>query len=415
MHWPDPPTDHPLGDGRSATAADRPETREALAEAIGRRVGEGLAIYPQGGRTALDYGNPPARPGVAVDLTALDRVVDFPAADMTITVEAGLTLSALQGALAEAGQRLPLEAPEADRATLGGIFATDTSGPRRLGFGRPRDLVLGVTFATSAGELVKGGGRVVKNVAGYDFPRLLTGSMGTLGAIVELTLKTRPKPGRSAIAWSAFRSLDPIASALDRLNTSATRPVALELLNGPAARAVAEGSGLDLPVGDWVLAVGFEGTAEAVSWQLDRLGPELPDGPIGRSDVDDPDPLWRSLVDRQAAAGSSLAIKANLRPSALPGFVAALDPGRWSIQCHAGNGIVRASLLDGDPAALGPVLDRLRDLAAAADGGLILPRCPTDLKPSLNVWGRPRPDRALARRVMQALDPAGAMNPGRFL
>ena len=130
---------------------------------------------------------------------------------MTITVEAGITLSDAPGRCSPPqGQRLPLEAPAADRATLGGIFATDTSGPRRLGFGRPRDLILGVTFATSAGELIKGGGRVVKNVAGYDFPKLLTGSMGTPRRHRRADPQDPPeardlgdrlvRPGRSSIA-----------------------------------------------------------------------------------------------------------------------------------------------------------------------------------------------------------------------
>src|SRR5262245_50095288 len=179
--WPDPPTHIPLGDGRCASTLERPESLDALREAIARSAQKGLAIYAQGGRSALDYGGVPALPGVALDTTALNQVIDYPAADMTITVQAGITVSRLQSLLAEQNQRLPLDVPQSERATLGGLYATNVTGPRRFGAGRPRDMILGVSFVTSAGEDVKGGGRVVKNVAGYDFPRLLTGSMGTLG------------------------------------------------------------------------------------------------------------------------------------------------------------------------------------------------------------------------------------------
>ena len=153
-------------------------------------------------------------------------------------------LSALSAILAGQSQRLLVDAPFPDRATLGGIYATNTSGPRRFGAGRPRDQIIGVSFVTSEGVVVKGGGRVVKNVAGYDLPKLLTGSMGTLGIITQLTLKVRPIPEKSAIAWVCFRNLEAVSEALDRLNVSETRPMAVELLNSSAARLIGQRTGL---------------------------------------------------------------------------------------------------------------------------------------------------------------------------
>src|SRR5262249_36061141 len=160
---------------------------------------------------------------VAIDTTAICRLIDYPFADMTITAEAGMTLAALSEILASKQQRLLVEAPFPERATLGGIYATNTSGPRRFGAGRPRDQIIGVSFVTSDGTVVKGGGRVVKNVAGYDLPKLLTGSMGTLGIITQLTLKVRPIPEKSAIVWASFRSARAASEALDSLNVSDTR------------------------------------------------------------------------------------------------------------------------------------------------------------------------------------------------
>ena len=385
-----------------------------IREVVVRRVGEGHALYPQGGATALDYGGIPRSPGVAIDLRSLDRVIDYPAADMTITVEAGMTLGSLQKTLAEQGQRLTLEAPQADRATLGGIFATNASGPRRFGLGRPRDQIIGIRYVDSQGQAIKGGGRVVKNVAGYDLPKLLTGSMGTLGIIAELTLKVRPLPEASALAWVRFRRLAEAAQALDRLNTSGTRPVALELLNAPAARKVSGPSGL--PVEEWVLVVGFEDNAASVAWQLDRLTLEL-----GRTDLvflkdNDSASLWSALVDSQADEDAALTFAANLKPSAASGFLSTIDPARWAIQTQAGNGIVQGHFQnEANIETIAPEIDRLRAEAVRLGGNLTLPRCPTAWKDRLKVWGQPRADWAIAERVKKALDPLGVMNPGRFV
>ena len=414
INWPETSAGGVLGDGRFAHATDRPSTIEGLADVVSRRVLEGHALYPRGGATSLDYGGIPGKPGVAVDLRGLGRVVDYPAADMTITVEAGITLGVLRRVVAEQGQRLTLDAPQADRATLGGIFATNSSGPRRFGLGRARDQVIGVRFVSASGEVLKGGGRVVKNVAGYDLPKLLTGSMGTLGIIAELTLKVRPLPGASALAWIRFRRLADAAQAIDRLNTSGTRPVAIELLGGLVAKDV--GGAGDLPVEDWVVVVGLEDNAESVAWQIDRLSLEL-----GRTDLvilqgDDSAPLWAALVDSQAEEIGPLTLAIHLKPSAALGFLPSLDPARWAIQSHAGNGIIWAHLrAEADLQAIAPEVDRLRLEAGRLGGSLTLPRCPTPWKDRLRVWGQPRGDWAMAEKVKAALDPGGVLNPGRFV
>jgi glycolate oxidase FAD binding subunit len=403
-----------LGDGRLAHASFEPPDVEALSTTVRQQVALGHAIYPQGGKTSLDYGGRPARPGVAIGTTAINRLIDYPYADMTITVEAGMTLAALSAILATQQQRLLVDAPFPDRATVGGIYATNTSGPRRFGAGRPRDQIIGVSFVTSEGVVVKGGGRVVKNVAGYDLPKLLTGSLGTLGIITQLTLKVRPIPERSAVAWACFRTHQAAVDALDRLNVSATRPIAVELLNAPAASAV--GASRGLPVGEATLAIGYEESAATVAWQLDRLKSELTSADLRIVDDNQTSPLWSSLIEFQAMAIGPLSFIANVRPSSVVSFVASLDPSIWAVQAHAGNGIVRAHA-QGDWAperALDQVSKHRR--AAVTDGGnLMVSRCPSDWKESLGVWGEPRPDWAISERVKAALDPHHAMNPGRFV
>ena len=369
--WPDPPAAGPLGDGCSALERLRPGTVAELCAMVREQVNRGNALYPQGGGTAIDYGGAPGRPGVVIDTGDLCGVIDYPHADMTITVQAGISAVALGSVLAEKDQRLQLDIPQADRATLGGVYATATCGPRRFGLGRPRDQIIGVSFVTSEGVEVKGGGRVVKNVAGYDFPKLLTGSMGTLGIITQMTLKVRPLPEASALVWVPFAALDSIAPALDALNTSAARPVAIDLLSPLAAKSV--GEPLNLPGGGWVLVIGLEDSSASVRWQINRLLIEL-----GRTDLKILEDaasvsLWSALIDFQAAEAGALGCLANLPPSRVVPFLQEVDANRWSVQAHAGNGIVRLHAVGDwnlDDAAA--EVDRFRGQAVRDGGNLIL-------------------------------------------
>lgn len=153
----------------------RPTSAAEVGDAVRGCAAEGTAIYPVGGGTMLDYGLPPARPGLAIELRELDKVIDFPASDMTITVEAGITIARLAEITRAEGLQLPIDVPEPQRATLGGAIACNVNGPRRYGYGTFRDYVLGITTINDRGEFVLAGGRVVKNVAGYDMMKLHTG------------------------------------------------------------------------------------------------------------------------------------------------------------------------------------------------------------------------------------------------
>lgn len=414
MNWPDSATAGPLGDGRFAHAVDRPENVDALRQIVRDRIATGHALYPQGGKTALDYGGTPRTPGVAIDTCSLERVIDYPAADMTITAEAGITIGTIQARLAEQNQRLNLDAPHPDRATIGGLFATNTTGPRTFGAGRPRDQVIGVSFVTADGAVVKGGGRVVKNVAGYDFPRLLTGSLGTLGILTQLTLKVRPIPEASALVWASYSGAEELGRTLDLLNLSGTRPTAIEVFNPSAARLVGEPLGIS--TSEWALVIGFEDNATNVAWQLDRLTKELNRPTLEVREGSESAPVWTALTQFQAAEFGAVTFVANLRPSAVAAFLGGLDESRWSAQAHAGNGIVHAHLREAlDLETTAPEIERLRSQAVQGGGNMILSRCPADLKERLRVWGEPRPDWALAERIKHAFDPRGVMNPGRFV
>ena len=170
----------------------RPASVAELSDIVRRCAANGDAIYPVGGGTMLGWGLPPTKPGLAIDLRGLDQVIDYPARDMTITVQAGISIARLQEILRAERQQLPVDVPLPDRATIGGAIATNASGPRRFGYGTLRDYVIGISVVNDRGEEVKAGGRVVKNVAGYDLMKLYTGSFGTLGIITQVTLKVKP-------------------------------------------------------------------------------------------------------------------------------------------------------------------------------------------------------------------------------
>src|SRR5262249_30163574 len=271
-------------------------------------------LYPIGGRTALDVGLPPIKPGIAVETTALNEVIDYPARDMTVTVRAGITLAKLQETLAAENQWLPLDLPQPRSTTLGGAVALNQSGPHRHGYGTLRDYVIGISFVTDEGVEVKAGGRVVKNVAGYDLMKLQIGALGTLGIVTQLTLKVKPKP-ESSVAVLLGCDTPALGSVLDLLHASKARPAVVELLNQDAWRAA--GVNPSVSAG-WVLAVGLEEKATTVEWQLNTLLGELKSAPVRDvTAIRGPavEPLWRSLTELQRRPESRLIWKASVLPS----------------------------------------------------------------------------------------------------
>ncbi len=409
-----------LIDGFGPVPVRRPASAAELGDMVRQAAHDGQAVYPLGGRTMLDFGQPPKKPGSAVDLAELDQVVDYPARDMTITVQAGIRVARLQAILAPENQRLPIDVPWAEQATLGGILACNVSGPRRLGYGTLRDYVLGISAVNDEGQEIKAGGRVVKNVAGYDLCKLLVGSLGTLGIITQATLKLRPLTEEQVLI-GLFCEAGQVAELLDLIHGSRTRPVCLDLFNRPAVRLVHEKSGVSLRDSSWMLVAGYEGNPDAIKWQVQQLILELGGrvaleawlGPMAR-------PLWQALVDLPVpaffAADEGLAFKANLRPGGTAEFcLKANDAGDVSLQAHAGNGIVRGHVGGLALERAQVVLKELRARAREFDGTVVVCRCPSPWKETISIWGDPRADTWLMRRVKETLDPRGLFNPGRFV
>lgn len=403
----------------NAGHAEKPETVAALSRLVRETIERGNALYPVGGGTHVDMGYTPTRPGITVDLRLLDKVIDYPARDMTITVQAGITIAKLQSILQAEGQQLPVEIPFPDRATLGGAIATNASGSRRYGFGTLRDYVIGISVINDQGEEIKAGGRVVKNVAGYDLMKLYTGSFGTLGIITQVTLKLKPLSEASALLALPVNTVM-IGTMLDLLHATRTRPVVLDLLSGSACEAVKRVHAFDLPAegNNACLIVGFEDNAKGVAWQIEQLKHELPRemrSPLRECDFDQRDSLMRFLRDFPLRSDAAFTFKANMLPSAVADFVLNALQYAPLLQAHAGNGIIVGHVDDLTLEQARKLTEHLGDLAARAKGNLIVTRCPAVWKSVLPIWGRSTGDWMLMKAIKAKLDPNHIFNPGRFV
>ena len=225
-------------DGRTPEAVVLPGSKEEVAAVLAVAGEAEIPVTPWGGGTKMGIGSPPARPGLVLSLRRLDRLLEHEPGDLTATAQAGMGLTAFQAALGARGQWLSLDPPYADRATLGGILATSAAGPRRHLYGTARDLLIGLTLVLADGAVVRGGGKVVKNVAGYDLPKLAIGSFGTLGVIVDATFKLRPRPEADRLAVIGFERLKDAGQAARAVMGSDLIPSAVELLDREALGAL---------------------------------------------------------------------------------------------------------------------------------------------------------------------------------
>lgn len=400
-------------DGMTQNRVAGPRTDAELAELL---AGADQAIFPIGGGTWLEQGCAPTQKGIAFDICHLSNVVDYPSEDMTITVGAGIRIGHLQRILAEKGQTLPIDARDHERATLGGLIATNASGPRRLGYGSLRDYVLGIDIIDANGIRIHGGGRVVKNVAGYDLMKLHTGAFGTLGVIIQASLKLKPLPQARAmlIAGVAEARLEPV---LRGINVSRTRPVGLLVLNRPGQELLAPMAGME---DDFALVALFEEHVDAVAWQVEQGKRELAE--LGCRNIHAaPNDAYATTVD-QLTRGfvrqpPTVEVKATTVASKIAAVMrsASRTPGAVAIG-QAGVGIVHVGLQTTTLEQTTALVRELEKSASGPDGAgaVTIPRCPTLWKASLPIWGHPAAQWRLMRLLKQKLDPRNKLNPGRF-
>ncbi len=400
-----------------------PADPSAVAGLLEWAFAEGSPVYPLGGGTQLGLGARATEPGLGLSLRGLNRVVDYPSRDLTITVEAGVTIDELRRHLAGQGQRLPIDVPNPSLATIGGAVAANVAGPRQYRWGTLRDYVIGVRAVDGAGRVFSAGGRVVKNAAGYDLCRLLAGSHGTLAVLVQVTLMVKPQPEESAFVIAEAVDGDAAERVLAGLVRTRTLPSAIELLGGPAWASLGEVRGSDSLLG---IAVGLEGSADEVSWMVDQLQAEWRDAGISSPHAllgEDARAFWERLTEFPAGSAATsgdgeLTIQFHVLPAKVCGLVQGLlaCDSKTSIQAHAGNGMVLVRLGVNAEEAAATVEQRLRPLAASLGGHATVVAQPSDCDLSRQVLFGPSPP---GWQVMQAIkrqfDPKGILNRGRFL
>ena len=415
-------------------AVVRPSGRAGLAGLLHQASAEGLAVFPRGGGTQMALGNRPDRVDLIVDLTRMRRVLDYQPADMTVTVESGITLAALQEELASAGKYVPLEAPFPRRATVGGILSTASTGPLAHAYGPPRDWLIGIGVLSADGVETKAGGKVVKNVTGYDLNKLYTGALGTLGIIVEATLKVAPLQPESGALVGYFPSLDAAIKAGTGLLDLSAAPMAYVATGPQRERPVyrldhespelAYFSGRFQP-GAGAIAAGiafYSGRAQAAKRRIDDSTAFLKRAgavDVSLLDSGQADAVRQWLTDMASDSESppTLAVKmAAPRRSIAPLAAACLDIGGATMVADPGFGALRLLCWDvpGDESILARI-QSARDAARAHGGTAVVERLAAPLKVGIDVWGEEPDSIGVMRRIKKQFDPAGLLNPGRFI
>jgi glycolate oxidase FAD binding subunit len=393
--------------GTEADAIDRvvprsvaePDSPEAFAETLARAANDRQLTVIRGGGTKIDWGRPPRRVDLVVSTARLNRLVAHRHGDLTATAQSGMTLGALNQALSAQNQWLPLDTAF-EGATIGGLVATNDAGPSRHRHGTPRDLVIGITLALTDGRLIKAGGTVVKNVAGYDLGKLMSGSHGTLAGIVDVTFKLMPVPRTSSTLGVIHADAGGLARDVEALMASQIEPAALDVWAGrseaspyrlklriatsPAATDAQIAAARALVSGASVVATGDE---ERALWARHLESAWRGDATLRFSWLPDRLPRVLALVaDLQRAGGVSATLVARAM----------------------GTGLLR---LMGEVAPLTRALDRLR--AGSDVANVVVLRAPRAMKEAIDVWGPPRDSDTAMRSLKQMFDPAGILNANR--
>ena len=390
------------------------EAPEQVAEALREATAEGRAVAPIGGGTMLSLGMPPKRYDVALDLNGMADLVDYEADDFTVTAQAGMPLARLQQILAQHGQFVPLDAAEFERVTLGGVVAVGRGGLRRAALGGPRDWLIGLRVARADGEQIRGGGKVVKNVSGYDLPKLFSGSLGTLGVITEVSFKLRPLPSADQVAILAADSFDRALAAagavrqLDGLNgVVAISAEAAEFARGRGAEGltsaalVLRASGLESSVEETMArAVSAAGLGTAVE---------------AESAVE----TWQAIADVELATEAGRArLRLGVRPGSLGDAAAAAArtlPRAMPQVAAVDSGLLLLDLAEGEAADTASEIVDLRDAVAGLGAHVTIEAATPALKEEVDVWGNPGPGIRLMRNVKAAFDAGRTLNRGRFV
>ena len=398
-----------------------PESIEQVCEVMKLAASEGWTIAPAGAATWLDVGNSNETVDLVVSTRNLNRIIEHEPADLVAFTEAGATLRDFNLELARNGQWLPLDPPDDGRSTIGGVVATGLGGTQQFAYGSPRRHVIGMKIVLADGSLIKAGGRVVKNVAGYDLCKLFTGSYGTLGVIVEVNFKLRPVPfeSRTVVVSGAREQL--LETAVSVIN-SRLFPTAVELFSPSLPRE----AGLAETESGHLLLLRFAGSTNAVTEQTNRALDHV-SGDTRRSArvASDDASVWQTIAALPSRFAGALISRASVRPSDLQDFLTRLDElsdnsRSPNLLWHAGAGDGRIRMIQqrvseaGDEGDCVHQLQQLRKTAQGMGGSLVLEEAPVSIKNQLDAWGGWSNSAGLMSRIKGQLDPRNLLSPGRF-
>lgn len=393
-----------------------PPTQAQLALVLQEANQHDWQVLPLGAGSKLDWGGvvggrkEAAQPLVAVSTAHLNRLIEHAVGDLTVTVEAGMRFAELQTILAKAGQFLAIDPSYPEQATIGGIVATADTGSLRQRYGSVRDMLLGISFARSDGQIVKAGGRVVKNVAGYDLMKLMTGSYGTLGILTQMTMRVYPLPKASQTVLLSGGA-EAIAQATATLLGSALTPAAIDVLSASVVRQLGLAQSLSV-------AVRFQSALASVQEQTRRLvevGQALGVSCATLSDAEDAD-LWQRLREQMTPVDrdKTITCKIGVRPSRAIDLLEQIDRVTvdWFGQIYAASGLGRLVL---DASIQPETLLKIRSLCQANSGFLSILQAPTALKYQLDIWGYSGNALDLMLKLKQQFDPKALLSPHRFV
>ncbi len=395
-------------DNERQRAVALPHNLEELSEMMRLASDERWRVIPAGAGTWLEMGNRPTRFDLIVSTAKMNRVIEYEPADLTATVEAGCALASFNKNAAEHRQFIPLDPFGDERSTLGGVIATASAGPLRCAYGTPRDWLIGIRVVHADGGVTKAGGKVVKNVAGYDLCKLYAGSFGTLAVIAEMSFKLRALPPVEKTLVFYANDVESLCALVARVNDSDVQPAAMELISPSNNLALA------IEDNQFALALRFLNEAEAVDSQIEeaaKLGADFKHTVLSESDAD---AFWRGYHESETSSQIASSLRMSALPADLPAALADVDLALPEInwRAHAANGVVRIHAeTEIEPGRVA----ELRKRAQSRGGQLVILRAPNRIKEQLDVWGEVGQTASLMRALKEKFDPQAQLNPGRFV
>ena len=421
-------------DGHSPETVLLPNDAEQIEAALKVANEENWAVVPFGGGTRQHVGHSLERVDVVLSTERLNQIEAYDPGDLTISVQAGATVSNVRAACAQNRQLLPIETFPA--STMGGALATASSGPLRTGFGGLRDFCIGISFVTGDGLSGRGGGRVVKNVAGYDLMKLMIGSFGTLGVITSANFKLFPLPPKTLTCLCHFETLGEAFKFRDWLLKSPLSPISVEFIGPEAAEYLKDAEPRDPD--DWApetrlasekrvwqIAVRFAGSDRALARSRSELGSKVAQEIQQHNEVD----FWNRLANFEQRLTSRhhnpMIFQLEVPPAEAEKAITAAHESASEYNCVAaivGRATLGSFIVGFIPLAIDPpAVTQFAGAASAFRGRLskhssaVVLRCPREAKQHFDVWGSTPTDTVLMQKVKRALDPKGILNRGRFL